>query len=1046
MYKKVDTNLNFKERELAILDFWRDNNIFEKSVTQREGCPEFTFYEGPPTANGKPHIGHIITRVVKDIIPRHRSMKGYHVRRKAGWDTHGLPVELEVEKALGISGKLDIEAYGVEPFIQRCKESVWKYEKLWREMSERVGFWINMDEPYVTYHNTYIESVWWALRQIWDKGLLYRGHKVVPYCSRCGTPLSTHEVSQGYEDVTEGSVYVRFPVTGREGEYFLAWTTTPWTLPSNVALVVNGEEGYVRARAGGAVYILAEALAGQLLGEGCEILERMKGRVLEGMSYEPLFQFTKECAEATGKEGFRIVCDSYVSLSDGTGIVHTAPAFGEDDYRIAQEHELPFIQLVDDQGCFTPEAAAWAGVFVKTADPGIVKALENSGLLFKYEEITHSYPHCWRCHQPLIYYARNAWFIRMSELRESLVANNNTVNWLPDNVREGRFGSFLENVRDWSLSRERYWGTPLPIWECLGCGSYHAVGSVAQMREMATSPVPEGLELHKPYIDEVRLTCPECSGEMRRVPEVIDCWFDSGAMPFAQWHYPFENSEIFNKAYPADFISEAVDQTRGWFYSLMAISTLLFERAPFKNVIVMGHVLDQHGQKMSKHIGNVVDPWDVLNNQGADAVRWYFMVNSAPWLPSRFYGKAVDEAQRKFMGTLLNTYAFYVLYANIDGFDPSQYPEQTNLDVMDKWILSRLHTLIAQVDEWLLSYHLSEPARAMNDFMDELSNWYVRRCRERFWANGMEEDKLAAYMTLYTVLREIVKLAAPYIPFLTEEIYINIIRPAEKGAPQSIHLCDYPVSDPSLINPQLEADMEVTRNIVALGRAARNEAGLKNRQPLAQMLVKLPSNHAELGSEFVRIIRQELNLKRLEFVEDISGYTRYSFKPQLKTLGPRLGKLLPAVNEALRSVGDPQGFLNALKAGKATLAVDGQNVTLALEDVLVEAIHTEGFVTQEERNTAVVLDCHLSEELIEEGFVRELISKLQTLRKDSGFEVLDRIIISLQAGNTLTGVFQRNQATIMAEVLADSITTETLPHSKQWSINGEAATIGVKKL
>ncbi|MCL2616276.1 MAG: isoleucine--tRNA ligase [Defluviitaleaceae bacterium] len=1040
MYTKVSTNLNFIEREKHILEFWKEHRIFEKSMAQRENGQVFTFFEGPPTANGVPHIGHIITRVVKDIIPRYRTMKGYYVRRKAGWDTHGLPVELEIEKALGISGKPGIEEYGVEAFIQKCKESVFKYESLWREMSERVGYWIDLDNPYVTYHNNYIESIWWALRKAWDKGLVYKGHKVVPYCPRCGTALSSHEVSQGYADVTEDSAYAKFKVSGREGEYFLAWTTTPWTLPSNVALCVNGAEDYVRAKHGGEVYILAKALVPSLLGENAEIIETMKGQDLCSLTYEPLFPFAVQIYTESGKTPFRVLADSHVSLTDGTGIVHMAPAFGEIDYKICHENNMPFAQLVDVQGNFTPEVTQWAGMFVKDADPLIIKDLQASGKLFKSQTFSHNYPFCWRCKTPLLYYARNTWFISMTSVRDELVANNNTVNWLPDHMKEGRFGSFLSNVVDWGLSRERYWGTPLPIWEC-GCGHRHMIGSIAEMRQMASHPVAEDIELHKPYIDEVRLTCPVCPGDMQRVSEVIDCWFDSGAMPFAQWHYPFENKDIFDSQFPADFISEAVDQTRGWFYSLMAISTLLFEQAPYKNVIVLGHVLDKDGQKMSKHIGNVVDPWEVLNDQGADAVRWYFMVNSSPWLPSRFHKDAVNEAQRKFMGTLLNTYAFYVLYANIDRFDPTQHKlDKTSLGEMDRWILSKLHSLIADVDGYLENYRLTEPARALSDFADELSNWYVRRSRERFWQSGMPADKIHAYLTLYTVLSELIKLAAPFIPFLTEDIYANIVRTVDKSAPESVHLCDYPTADQGMIDKTLEANMDTARQVVVLGRAARNEANIKNRQPIGNMYVKSPA----VGEAYVRIIAEELNIKQVTFTDDMTKFTSYKFKPQLKTLGPKYGKLLPKIGAALANEGSV--FMAQLRTGLAKLVVDGEEVELAEGDVLVEVSHAEGFMTQEDNGISVAIDCRLSDELLEEGFVRELISKLQTMRKDAGFEVLDKIAIHVEAGAKLTSVFQRNQAEIMQEVLAEEASASPLPFAKQWNINGETATISVCKL
>ncbi len=1037
MHNKVNNNLNFVERELEILKFWQENKVFEKSIEIREGKPIFTFYDGPPTANGKPHIGHIITRVVKDIIPRYKTMKGYKVLRKAGWDTHGLPVELEVEKTLGISGKPEIEKYGVEPFINKCKESVWKYENEWREMSKRVGYWIDMDSPYVTFHNNYIESVWWAIKNIWDKDLLYKGHKVVPYCPRCGTALSSHEVAQGYKDVKEESVYVKFKVLGKENEYFLAWTTTPWTLPSNVALVVNAKEDYVRVKSNGEIYIMAKALVSSLIPEGYTILEEMKGATLEKMKYEPLFDFVQ-----TDEECCFVCCDDYVTLTDGTGIVHMAPAFGEDDARIGKVYNLPFVQLVNEQGEFVEVVKPWVGKFVKDADPLIIEDLRKTEKLFKAANYEHSYPFCWRCDTPLLYYARDTWFVKMTQLRDNLVANNNTVNWLPENVKQGRFGNFLENVIDWGLSRERYWGTPLPIWEC-SCGHKHAIGSIKELQEMGDN-VPDDIELHKPYIDNVFLNCPKCKGKMKRVTEVIDCWFDSGSMPFAQWHYPFENKELFESQYPADFISEAVDQTRGWFYTLMAISTILFDQSPYKNVIVLGHVQDKDGQKMSKHKGNVVDPWEVLNRQGADAVRWYFMINSAPWLPSRFYEDAVNEAQRKFMGTLWNTYAFYVLYANIDNFDPLDYKlDKSTLGVMDKWILSKLNTLIKIVDESLDSYKLTEPARAMNEFVDDLSNWYVRRSRERFWGKDMPQDKINAYMTLHTVLVTVTKIAAPFIPFMTEEIYSNLVKQIDKDAPESVHLCDFPIADESLIDKELEKNMGTVLKIVVEGRAARNTANIKNRQPIGLMYVK--TEDEALSEMYTQIIAEELNIKKIEFTKDVSSFTTYTFKPQLRTLGPKYGKLVPKIGEHLKTV-DGNEFMQKLKQGEVTINVESTQVTLTEGDVLVESAQKEGFVAESHHGVTVVIDTNLTEELIEEGFVREIISKLQTMRKEAGFEVLDRILVYSKGNSKIEGVLTRNSDIVKGDVLADCITFESCEgYIKEWNINGETVTFGVKK-
>lgn len=1048
MYEKVAPDMNFGERELKTLRFWDENDIFEKSQKLRENGPYFTFYDGPPTANGKPHIGHVVTRVVKDIIPRYKTMKGYSIIRKAGWDTHGLPVELEVEKALGISGKPDIERYGIEPFIQKCKESVWRYEQDWRDMSHRVGYWIDLDEPYVTYHDTYIESVWWSLRQIWDKGLMYKGHKVVPYCPRCGTALSSHEVAQGYQEVEEASAYVNFKVKGKDNEYLMAWTTTPWTLPSNVCLAVNADENYARVRCENKVYILAEALLETVLQEKYEIMEVVKGTVLEGIEYEPLYKVF----EPEGKS-FVVVCDHYVTLSDGTGIVHNAPAFGEDDARVCRTNGLPFIQPVDARGKFTESVPHWAGMFVRDTDLLIMDELKSRGQLYRAQQYAHSYPFCWRCDTSLLYYARDTWFIEMTKLRDELVTNNEKVNWLPENIKHGRFGNFLENVVDWGLSRERYWGTPLPIWEC-ACGHRHMIGSVAELKEMSADDTISRLEqegkweLHKPYIDEVTLNCPKCNGCMKRISEVIDCWYDSGAMPFAQFHYPFEQKDLFESRFPADWISEAVDQTRGWFYSLIAISTAVFGKQCYNNVISLGHVLDKDGVKMSKHKGNVVDPWAVLNKQGADAVRWYFMVNSSPWLPNRFYEEAVNEAQRKFMGTLWNTYAFFVLYANIDGFSQLDYAEQynmKNLPPMDRWILSKLNSLIDSVDKMLSAYRLTEPARAMNDFVDELSNWYVRRCRERFWGSGMPQDKINAYMTLHTVLVTLTKLAAPFVPFITEEIYSNLVRSVDVSAPESVHLCDFPQPDASFIDEELEQNMELTRQITVLGRAARNYANIKNRQPLGNMYIQ---SARVLPAEYHNIILDELNVKELSFIDDTERFTVYKFKPQLKTLGPRYGKLLPKISQVLAVSGND--FMRELQSGGATIDVDGTDVSITIDDVLVETEYQTGYAAESDHGVSVALKTELTPELIEEGFVRELISKLQTMRKEAGFEVLDRIDIFHTGNKKISDVFANNESEIKAQVLADHILSEcdTLSggYSKEWDINGENITLAVQRI
>lgn len=1039
MYKKVSTKLNFVEREKEVMNFWKDKNIFEKSVKNRENGPTFTFYDGPPTANGKPHIGHILTRVIKDIIPRYKTMKGYKVLRKAGWDTHGLPVELEVEKQLGISGKPEIEKYGVEPFIKKCKESVWTYENEWRKMSERVGFWADMDNPYVTYHNTYIESVWWALKQIWEKGLLYKGHKIVPYCPRCGTSLSSHEVAQGYKDVKESSIYVKFRVKGEEQLYLMAWTTTPWTLPSNVALAVNPGETYVKVKCSDEKYIMAEALIEQVVEEQYEVLDRMYGQDLIGMEYEPLFDFAK-----VDKKAYYVVGGDFVTLTEGTGIVHIAPAFGEDDARVGRENDLPFVQLVNEQGEFKDEVSPWKGAFVKDADPEIIKNLDGRNLLYKEIDYEHSYPFCWRCDTPLLYYARDTWFIKMTEVKDKLVKNNKKINWLPESIGEGRFGNFLENVVDWGLSRERYWGTPLPIWEC-ECGHRHMVGSIKELKEMGEN-VPDDIELHKPYIDKVYLKCPECkSGKMKRVTEVIDCWFDSGAMPFAQWHYPFENEEVFKENFPADFISEALDQTRGWFYTLLAISTLLFDEPSYKNVIVLGLVQDKEGQKMSKHKGNVVDPWLVLDKQGADAVRWYFYTASAPWLPSRFYEEAVSEGQRKFMGTLWNTYAFYVLYANIDKFNPTEYKlEYNKLSVMDKWILSRLHSLIGTVDRSLDNYRITESARAIQEFTDELSNWYVRRSRERFWQKEMNQDKINAYMTLYTVLETLVKVIAPFVPFMAEEIYQNLVRSVNSNVPESIHLCDFPQTEENFIDETLEKNMDLVLKLVVLGRACRNTANIKNRQPVGKMYVK---SKFELPDMFRELVADELNVKEIAFTEDADKFTEYKFKPQLRTLGPKYGKLVPKIASALKELDGNEAMEKFKNGQKIELSIDGNEIELAEDDVLVEVIQKEGFVSESERDITVVLDTNLTPELIEEGFVREIISKIQTMRKEAGFEVQDYINLYYGENDKIAGIIQRNSDLISEEVLAEKITEgNSEGYSKEWNINGEKVRLAVEKV
>jgi isoleucyl-tRNA synthetase len=1042
MYEKVSTDLKFVDREKKVEKFWKDHDIFQKSMDSRKDGPTYTFYDGPPTANGKPHIGHVLTRVIKDMIPRYRAMKGSMVPRKAGWDTHGLPVELEVERMLGLDGKEQIEQYGLEPFIAHCKESVWKYKGMWEDFSGTVGFWADMDNPYVTYHNDFIESEWWALKQIWEKGLLYKGFKIVPYCPRCGTPLSSHEVAQGYKDVKERSAIARFPVKG-EDAYILAWTTTPWTLPSNVALCVNPDESYVKVKSGDYTYYLAEALCDTVLEGEYTVLERYQGKDLEYKEYEPLLPYANSVCERQKKKAFYVVCDTYVTLTDGTGVVHIAPAFGEDDSKVGRKYDLPFVQLVDAKGEMTGETP-WAGTFVKKADPLVLKELEEKGLLFSAPSFEHSYPHCWRCDTPLIYYARESWFIKMTAVKEDLIRNNNTINWIPESIGKGRFGDWLENVQDWGISRNRYWGTPLNIWECCGCGHQHSVGSIEELKAMSPN-CPENIELHRPFIDEVTLTCPECGEQMKRVPEVIDCWFDSGAMPFAQHHYPFENQELFRQQFPADFISEAVDQTRGWFYSLLAISTLIFNQAPYKNVIVLGHVQDENGQKMSKSKGNAVDPFDALATYGADAIRWYFYINSAPWLPNRFHGKAVQEGQRKFMGTLWNTYAFFVLYANIDQFDATRYElEYEKLPVMDKWLLSKMNSMVKSVDENLADYRIPEAARALQEFVDDMSNWYVRRSRERFWAKGMEQDKINAYMTLYTALVTTAKAAAPMIPFMTEDIYQNLVRSIDRYAPESVHLCDFPAVEKSHIDFQLEADMDEVLKIVVLGRAARNTANLKNRQPIGKMFVK--ADH-ELSPFYVEIIEDELNVKSVEFVEDVRSFTTYSFKPQLKTVGPKYGKQLGNIRKALAEI-DGNAAMDTLKAeGALKFEFGGEMVVLREEDLLIDMAQTDGYVSEGDNQVTVAMDTNLTPELVEEGFVRELVSKIQTMRKEAGFEVTDHICVYQEGNERIAGLFEMHRDAIAKEVLADQIRTgETDGYAKEWSINGEKTVLGVKKV
>ena len=1050
MYQKVDTNLNFVDREKKVEAFWKENHIFEKSMENRKEGETYTFYDGPPTANGKPHIGHVLTRVIKDMIPRYRTMKGYMVPRKAGWDTHGLPVELEVEKKLGLDGKEQIEEYGMEPFIQECKESVWKYKGMWEDFSSTVGFWADMEHPYVTYEDNYIESEWWALKEIWNKKLLYKGFKIVPYCPRCGTPLSAQEVAQGYKSVKERSAVVRFKIVG-EDAYFLAWTTTPWTLPSNVALCVNPEETYCKVKAvDGYTYYMAEALLDKVLGKlaeegqkAYEILETYKGTDLEYKEYEPLWACTGEAAAKQRKKGHFVVCDDYVTMSDGTGIVHIAPAFGEDDNRVGRKYELPFVQFVDGQGNLTKETP-YAGIFVKKADPVILTDLDKEGKLFDAPKFEHDYPHCWRCDTPLIYYARESWFIKMTAVKDDLIRNNNTINWIPESIGKGRFGDWLENVQDWGISRNRYWGTPLNIWEC-ECGHMHSIGSRQELFEMSGDERAKTVEFHRPYIDEITLKCPECGGIMHRVPEVIDCWFDSGAMPFAQHHYPFENKDLFEQQFPADFISEAVDQTRGWFYSLLAESTLLFNKAPYKNVIVLGHVQDENGQKMSKSKGNAVDPFDALEKYGADAIRWYFYINSAPWLPNRFHGKAVVEGQRKFMSTLWNTYAFFVLYAEIDQFDATKYTlDYGKLSVMDKWLLSRLNSLVKAVDENLASYKIPETARALQEFVDDMSNWYVRRSRERFWAKGMEQDKINAYMTLYTALVTVAKAAAPMIPFMTEDIYQNLVRSIDNDAIESIHLCEFPAVNEAWIDKKLEADMKELLEIVVLGRACRNTANIKNRQPIGTMFVKAEQ---KMDKFYTDIIADELNVKEVKFADDVESFISYSFKPQLRTVGPKYGKLLGGIRQALTDIDGSKAMADLRANGVLVLDIDGNKVELTEEDLLIETAQTEGYVTESDGDTSVVLDTNLTEELLEEGFVREIISKVQTMRKEAGFEVMDKIRIFVKDNEKIMNLMNSHAEEIKAEVLAqDIVLGEMDGYTKEWSINKEQVTLGVSKI
>ena len=1052
MYQKVSTNLNFVEREKNVEKFWRDNDIFRKSMECRKEGETYTFYDGPPTANGKPHIGHVETRTIKDMIPRYRTMKGYMVPRKAGWDTHGLPVELEVEKLLGLDGKEQIEEYGLDPFIDKCKESVWKYKGMWEDFSNTVGFWADMDDPYVTYHDDFIESEWWALKTIWDKGLLYKGFKIVPYCPRCGTPLSSHEVAQGYKDVKERSAVARFKVAG-EDAYILAWTTTPWTLPSNVALCVNPNETYAKVKAAdGYTYYMAEALLDTVLGKladkennvpAYEVLETCTGKDLEYKEYEPLFPWANETCEKQHKKAFYVTCDTYVTLTDGTGVVHIAPAFGEDDANVGRKYDLPFVQFVDGKGEMTKETD-YEGVFCKKADPMVLTDLEKKGLLFDAPKFEHSYPHCWRCDTPLIYYARESWFIKMTAVKEDLIRNNNTINWIPESIGKGRFGDWLENIQDWGVSRNRYWGTPLNIWEC-ECGHMHSIGSREELYQMSGNEEAKTVEFHRPYIDAITLNCPKCGGRMKRVPEVIDCWFDSGAMPFAQHHYPFENKELFEAQFPAQFISEAVDQTRGWFYSLLAESTLLFNKAPYENVIVLGHVQDENGQKMSKSKGNAVDPFDALETYGADAIRWYFYTSSAPWLPKRFSGKAVTEGQRKFMGTLWNTYAFFVLYANIDDFDATKYTlEYDKLPVMDKWLLSKLNTVVGEVDSNLERYRIPEAAKALQDFVDEMSNWYVRRSRERFWAKGMEQDKINAYMTLYTALVTISKAAAPMIPFMTEDIYQNLVRSIDPSAPESIHLCDFPVVDEKMIDPALEEAMEDVLDAVVMGRACRNNAAIKNRQPISRMYIKADFT---LDTFYQDIIKDELNVKEVVFTDDVRDFTSYTFKPQLRTVGPKYGKQLGGIQKTLASLDGNAAMDDLNSNGKLVFDVNGVTVELTKDDLLIDMAQKEGYVSEEDNKMTVVLDTNLTEELIEEGFVYEIISKIQTMRKDADFEVMDHIKVSINGNEKLAAIAARNKDAIAGKVLADEMLTDMeLAVSKAWNVNGEEVTISVEKV
>lgn len=1049
MYKSISPNLNFVEEEKKVEKFWEDEKIFEKSIDSRAKGEPYVFYDGPPTANGKPHIGHVLTRVIKDMIPRYRTMKGCMVPRKAGWDTHGLPVELEVEKMLGLDGKEQIEEYGLEPFIEHCKESVWKYKGMWEDFSKTVGFWADMDDPYVTYDNNFIESEWWALKQIYEKGLLYKGFKIVPYCPRCGTPLSSHEVAQGYKSVKERSAVVRFKAVGEEA-YFLAWTTTPWTLPSNVALCVNPDDIYCKVKAAdGYTYYMAKELLDKVLGKlateetpAYEILEEYKGSELEYKEYEPLFDCAKPVCEKQNKKAFYITCDSYVTMSDGTGIVHIAPAFGEDDAKVGRRYDLPFVQFVDGKGEMTEETP-YAGLFVKDADPKVLVDLDAKGLLFDAPKFEHDYPYCWRCDTPLIYYARESWFIKMTDVKDDLIRNNDTINWIPESIGKGRFGDWLKNVQDWGISRNRYWGTPLNIWQC-ECGHMHSIGSIEELKSMSDN-CPDNIELHRPYIDAVTIKCPHCGKEMHRVPEVIDCWFDSGSMPFAQHHYPFENKELFESQFPADFISEAVDQTRGWFYSLLAISTLIFNKAPYKNVIVLGHVQDENGQKMSKSKGNAVDPFDALEKFGADAIRWYFYTNSAPWLPNRFHDKAVTEGQRKFMGTLWNTYAFYVLYANIDEFDPTKYRlNNCALTVMDKWLLSKLNSMVKSVDDNLANYRIPEAARALQEFVDDMSNWYVRRGRERYWVQGLPEDKVAAYMTLYTALVTTAKAAAPMIPFMTESIYQNLVRSVDKSAPESVHLCEFPTVDEKAIDKDLESNMDKVLEIVVLGRAARNGATLKNRQPLATMYVKLDG---DLDSFYTDIIRDELNIKNVSFTDSVDGFVTYQFKPQLKTVGPKFGKQLNEIRTALSEIDGTSAKKQLDNDGYIELDLPSGNVKLETEDLLIDAKQKDGFYTVSDRGITVAIDTTLTEELIEEGFVRELISKIQTMRKEAGFNVTDHISITLEGSKKVTDTALKKQNGIKGDTLADSLCAETpVGFTKEWDINGETVTIGVKKI